>query len=100
MGAIQSVKDNPYGLHQRYIVTKASGEPVDDTAAYFVLRLDCDGDDKNHIQACRWAAREYAHKILADDGATHLHQMANELHCMIDRLEAWNEPDEGLVPTH
>ena len=31
-------------LHNKYIVTKASGEPVDEHAKYFVLRYDNDKD--------------------------------------------------------
>ena len=42
---IASIEENPNGLHGRYIVTKASGEPVDERAIYFVLRLDQHGDD-------------------------------------------------------
>lgn len=32
--------ENPAGLHRRYIVQKANGEPVDPSARYFVLRYD------------------------------------------------------------
>lgn len=56
-------EQNPDGLHQRYNVTKASGEPVDPNAFYFVLRLDSGGDDQKHIHACRAAAWRYAKEI-------------------------------------
>lgn len=48
------------GLQHRYDVFKANGEPIDEGAEYFVLRLDDGGDDKAHINACREAIRYYA----------------------------------------
>lgn len=63
MKKIPTQKENPKGLHQRYIVSKTNGEPVDDYAEYFVLRLDTGGDDLKHIKACRKAIRKYAKEI-------------------------------------
>ncbi len=40
------------GLHKKYIISKANGTPVDESAEYFVLRLDENGDPK-HVAACR-----------------------------------------------
>jgi len=55
--------ENPEGLHNRYIVKKVSGEPIDDKAEYFILRLDKYGDDPKHIAACRKAILTYAEEI-------------------------------------
>jgi len=67
--SLPTMQDNPSGLHRRYNITKASGEPVDPGAEYFVLRLDAGGSDPHHIEACRRALREYAlwiHSCLPD----------------------------------
>lgn len=79
---IPSPSDNPNGLHGRYIVSKASGEPCDPRAVYFVLRLDDHGNDPDHIAACRSAAREYAANAPA-----HLKQMADELRELVELME-------------
>lgn len=63
MSTIPSEQENPKGLHQRYIISKTSGEPVDESAEYFVLRLDGGGDDQIHIAACRQAVLTYAEAI-------------------------------------
>jgi len=76
---IPNLQDNPDGLHKRYIITKANGEPVDDNALYFVLRLDLYGDDIYHIMACRHAARQWANMILQQRNTKHLHKVASEL---------------------
>lgn len=71
--SIPTRKENPNGLHQRYIVQKANGENVDPNAEYFVLRLDKGGKDPNHLNACKSAVAQYARNIhpfipeLADD---------------------------------
>lgn len=54
---------NPNGLHLRYHIRKANGEPVDPQAEYFVLRLDDGGKDARHVSACRAAALRYAELI-------------------------------------
>jgi hypothetical protein len=76
---LPSIEENPQGFHQRYVVTKTNGEPVDPRAIYLVLRLDPFGDDLEHVRACRAAAVEYAKKA-----PPHLTQMAEEL---LERLE-------------
>ena len=63
MSILPTQLENPNGLHQRYIVEKVSGEPVDEDAEYFILRLDKNGDDINHINACRKAILTYANEI-------------------------------------
>ena len=74
MKKIPTQEENPKGLHQRYIVSKTDGEPVDDNAEYFVLRLDEGGNDIKHIKACRKAIRTYAKKI-----KKHLPQLSKDL---------------------
>jgi len=56
-------QENPKGLHYRYHVTKTNGEPVDENAEYFVLRLDKAGRDPIHVKACRNAILTYAEGI-------------------------------------
>ncbi len=79
-------QDNPNGLHQRYIVRKANGDPVDPRAIYFVLRLDGDGDDIDHIAACRAAARRYVER-LEQLRTPWLQQMTQELRELLDSLD-------------
>lgn len=83
---IPTMEENPKGLHKRYLVQKIVGwrnvhyndffegrcvrtEPVlaepDPNAEYFVMRLDTDGDDINHIKACRIGIHAYADAIEA-----------------------------------
>ena len=82
MSLIQSKDANPRGLHQRYIVTKADGSPIDPKATYFVLRLDSNGTDAGHIAACRCAAKEYA-----ENAPVHLKVMAKELLDLVESLD-------------
>ena len=63
MNTIPTQTENPKGLHKRYIIAKANGEPVDENAEYFVLRLDENGDDLSHVAACRKAVITYANEI-------------------------------------
>lgn len=60
---IPTEAENPNGLHGRYIVEKVNGEPVDENAEYFILRLDKNGNDTKHIAACRKAIMTYAKEI-------------------------------------
>lgn len=74
------LKDTPTdGLYNRYIISKTSGEPVDDNAEYFILRLDNNGKDKKHIEACRKAVITYANEI-----SDHLPQLSKDI---LDRYE-------------
>ena len=57
-------EDNPDGFHCRYNVTKTDGTPSDPNAMYFVLRLDGNGKDERHINACRSAAIAYAKAVM------------------------------------
>ena len=61
--SIPTREDNPDGLHGRYFVEKTNGETMDSTAEYFVLRLDKDATDLNHLRACRAAIHAYADAI-------------------------------------
>lgn len=87
MKDIPTIENNPSGLHQRYTVTKNTGEPVDSFAVYFVLRLDSGGRDWAHIGACRAAARAYVAQIRKEEDAGHMQQTADELEALLDRLE-------------
>ena len=71
---IPTQQENPNGLHRRYIVSKANGEPVDENAEYFVLRLDLGGSDPKHIVACRMAVLAYAQSI-----KDHLPELSKDL---------------------
>lgn len=71
---IPTQEQNPKGLHQRYIVQKANGDDVDESAEYFVLRLDKGGSDPKHIAACRFAVRVYA-ELIKD----HLPELSEDL---------------------
>lgn len=73
--------ENPKGFHRRYNITKADGTPCDPRAVYLVLRLDNYGDDKEHIEACRLAAKKYV-----QEAPPHMRQMAKELAAMLDRF--------------
>jgi hypothetical protein len=71
---IPTKKENPTGLHQRYIVSKTDGEPIDERAEYFILRVDLNGSDPKHIAACRKAVLCYADEI-----KDHLPQLSKDL---------------------
>lgn len=73
---MKSKEENPNGLHQRYFIKKYVGmrrtglitaepifEDVDPKAEYFVMRLDENGKDINHIKACRIGVHAYADAI-------------------------------------
>lgn len=63
------------GLYRKYVVTKASGEPIDPKAFYFPLRLDKDPH-------ARTAARMYADSIMIDNPT-----LSDELHNLVDGIE-------------
>ena len=71
---IPTREENPNGLHLRYIVNKTDGQPVDEDAEYFVLRLDKNGSDPKHIEACRKAIITYAVTI-----EPHLPELSKDL---------------------
>lgn len=71
---IPSETENPKGFHRRYLVSKVSGEPIDDDAEYMVLRLDWGGGDHKHVSACRAAALTYAAAIKG-----HIPELARDL---------------------
>lgn len=69
--------ENPNGLHQRYVVQKIENDtivPCDPEAEYFILRLDNQGKDLNHIAACRKAVMKYAEEI-----EPHIPQLAKDI---------------------
>ncbi len=78
MTNVPDKSENPKGLHQKYFIYK-TGEfgrhiPVDSNAEYFVLRLDNNGKDQKHTEACRIAVNAYADAI-----KDHLPQLAKDL---------------------
>lgn len=81
-----SVNENPDGLHGRYAIAKANGQPVDPRAMYFVLRLDGLGSDPAHIAACRRAIREYVLHI-REFNVQHLWKLADDLETLVDNLD-------------
>jgi hypothetical protein len=90
---MKTQSENPAGLHLRYIVTKASGEPVDPRARYFVLRFDRHGDDPAHVAACRKALRVYAAEIFP-----HLPRLSLELYAAIDAQEMPPRTPLSVIP--
>jgi hypothetical protein len=81
MKTIPAKQHNPQGLHKRYEVKRLPDpdEPhrdSDDKAVYFVLRVDHDGDDRDHIRACWAAALEFARR-------TRNRQMADDLRLLV-----------------
>ena len=74
MESVPTEAENPEGLHGRYIVTKANGDPVDPDAFYFVLRIDSGGSDPRHLTACHNAIMTYCEHI-----EDHIPQLANDL---------------------
>ena len=87
MSALPETRDNPSGLHRRYVVSKASGEPVDPMAIYFVLRLDNMCRDQLHVAACRAAARAYADFAQSGD-APHLAKIGEQLRNLVDNFDS------------
>lgn len=79
---IPDKKDNPNGLHRRYVISKSSGEPIDPRAIYFVLRIDEHGDDPQHIEACRAAAAAYADYVQNSE-FSHLAGIARDLRALL-----------------
>lgn len=88
---IPAKPQNPNGLHRRYEVRKADGSPVDPNAVYFVLRLDSDGTDPDHIQACRVAALAYSDQFPVGH---RLRRLADELRELVEEIEA-REPERA-----
>lgn len=84
---LKTHEENPNGLHQRYIVSKANGQPVDENAVYFLLRLDGAGNDKPHINASREAALAWCDSVQdSGDASPMLRQVAAELRVMVSML--------------
>lgn len=79
---IPTAQQNPEGLHQRYIVSKADGTPIDPEAIYFVLRIDGEGDDPIHIAACVNAVNEYCNTLAANK---HLPKLVDDLRAIVNR---------------
>lgn len=76
MKRIPTQLENPNGLHARYVIRKIVRwrkdgfyglkpvtKAVDENSEYFIMRLDEEGKDINHIKACRIGVHAYAHAI-------------------------------------
>ncbi len=64
----ESEKEETRGLFNKYFIQKRTSEngvfkQVDKNAEYFVLRLDNEQKDKNHLNACRIGVNAYANAI-------------------------------------
>lgn len=89
--SLKSAEECPDGLHKRYVVAKASGEPVDPAATYFTLRLDQGGDDKLHVAAGCVAAIAYCDYVQAAGGP--LAVVAADLRKLVRELMGDAEPE-------
>lgn len=79
MPKLPTHEQNPNGLHQKYIIAKSNGEPVDPNAQYLVLRLDFDKPStRTERLSARFAARSWAEDVLWA-GSVRLRPMAEEL---------------------
>lgn len=67
-------EENPSGLYGKYIISKTNGNPINEDAEYFILRLDEGCRDKKHLAACKKAALAYAESI-----KSHLPKLASDL---------------------
>ncbi len=100
MYAIPTKDESPAGFHQKYIITKVDGKPIDPGAVYFALRLDFGGDDITHIRACREALWTY----ITTTTGTHLSALASSLIRMLDEtrkdagVTCRDRPTELLMP--
>lgn len=83
MKKLPTEQENPKGLHKRFILQKANGEPIDEHAEYFILRLDEHGRDKKHIEACKKAVLCYANEI-----KEHLPKLSEDL------IERYSKPNK------
>lgn len=66
--------EEPRGLFRKYVIEKASGEPVDPNAVYFTLRLDTDP----HARA---AVRAYAESVRRENS-----ELARDLMDLLEKL--------------
>jgi len=81
--------EKPHEFNERYEVTNADGTPTDPDAIYFVLRLDSGCKDKQHLLACRSAARAYIRETTWGDSETsHLETIGRDLKTLLNTLEA------------
>jgi len=92
---METEKENPNGLHHKYMIRKADGSQVDQAGVYFVLRLDgkncIPGSESLHRKACREAALAYCQAIIeADERSIYtgcMLQVARELRELVMRLK-------------
>jgi hypothetical protein len=102
---IPTKSENPKGLYNKYIVAKSNGQPIDENAEYFILRLDKFGKDSNHIKACRKAVIAYAVEIqdhlpkLAQDIIDKYGSEQLDLHGVVKSLPQDNYCEVCKLPT-
>jgi hypothetical protein len=60
---IPTKDENPKGLHQKYVLARVDGKPLEETAEFFILRLDNGAKNPKHKIACRLAVLTYAENI-------------------------------------
>lgn len=71
MSELKEKTDN--GLHNKYVLSRTDGTPINPNDKYFVLKIDGDGDI-NHINACRAALSKYADEI-----ESHIPELAKQI---------------------
>jgi hypothetical protein len=59
---LKSKEENPNGLHNKYVINRADGTPINPNNVYFILKLEGEGDSI-HMEACRKAILKYAYEI-------------------------------------
>jgi hypothetical protein len=63
--SIPTKEEAPNKLHQKYILKRTDGKPIDEKAEFFILRLDELGHNPVHLNACRRGVLAYADAIAA-----------------------------------
>lgn len=70
---LKSKKENQNGLHNKYVISRTDGTPINPNNVYFILKLEGEGD-QIHMKACRKAVLKYADEI-----ESHIPQLAKDL---------------------
>lgn len=78
---LPSQEENPKGLHNRYLISRTDGTPINPKNVYFILKLEGEGDPI-HMEACRKAVLKYADEI-----KEHLPELSKDL---FDRYSDFN----------
>ena len=70
---LKSKEETPNGLHNKYVISRTDGTPINPANVYFILKLEGEGDPI-HMEACRKAVLKYADEI-----ENHIPQLAKDL---------------------